>query len=61
MRCWDLHTVSTTFALLTFRDIFPREVPLYVEPDLPLEIGERVSSRTNEMNERFAENYLESP
>jgi hypothetical protein len=45
MRCWDLRTVSATFALLTFCDIFPREVPLYVEPDLPLEVGERVSSR----------------
>ena len=42
MRCWDIHTVSATFALLTFRDVLPREVPLYIEPDLPLEVGERV-------------------
>ena len=44
MRCWDLHTVSASFALLTLRDVLSGEVPLYIEPDLPFEVGERVSS-----------------
>jgi hypothetical protein len=38
--CWDLHAGFGTFRPSTLSDVFPREIPLDDQPDLPMAISE---------------------